>query len=266
MLGNSHYYHEIIKKNVKAFGTIFNNIIIEKKDPQTGAVIRQEKVALAYGPKSKFLARLDQDPSTERKVSITMPRISFEMTDITYDASRKTSPIQKYLKKGDNNTVKVQYMPVPYNLRFELGILSRNQDDALQILEQILPYFQPSFNVTVNLIPEMDEKKDLPIILNGISYEDDYEDDMMRRRSINYTLDFILKTYLYGPVSDAAIIRKATVYESLGDYNEHRRNLKIDITPRALTDQDNDNDIDNNDDALLMPDDDFGFNEGITLL
>lgn len=265
MLGNRHFYHEIIKKNVKAFGTIFNNITIEKKDPETGSVIRQEKVALAYGPKSKFLARLEQDPSTERKVSITMPRISFEMTDISYDPSRKTSPIQKYLNQ-DGNQTKVQYMPVPYNLRFELGILSRTQDDALQILEQILPYFQPSFNVTVNLIPEMDEKKDLPIILNGISYEDDYQDDMMRRRSITYTLDFTLKTYLYGPVSDAALIRKATVFESLGDFNEHRRVLRYDVTPDALTDINNDGQIDAADDALLMPDDDFGFNEGIELL
>ena len=264
MLGNR-FYHEIIKKNVKAFGTLFNNIQIEKRDPDSGSVIRQEKVALAYGPKSKFLARLDQDPSTERKVSITMPRISFEMTDISYDPSRKTSPIQKYLKQNGNET-KVQFMPVPYNLGFELGILSRNQDDALQILEQILPYFQPSFNVTVNLIPEMDEKKDLPIILNDVSYEDDYEDDMMRRRSITYTLRFTLKTYLYGPVSDAALIRKATVFESLGDFNQHRRVLRYDVTPESLIDRDGDNDIDAADDALVMPDDDFGFNEGITLL
>lgn len=265
MLGNRHFYHEIIKKNVKAFGTLFNNIQIEKKDPETGAVLRQEKVALAYGPKSKFLARLDQDPSTEKKVSITMPRISFEMTSIDYDASRKTSPIQKYLRQ-DGNETKVQFMPVPYNLGFELGILSRTQDDALQILEQILPYFQPSFNVTVNLIPEMDEKKDLPIILNDVSYEDDYEDDMMRRRSITYTLRFTLKTYLYGPVSDAALIRKATVFESLGDFNQHRRTLRYDVTPAALQDMDGDNDVDTADDALVMPDDDFGFNEGITLL
>jgi len=265
MLGN-HFYHEIIKKNVKAFGTIFNNVQIEKKDPETGAVIRQEKVALAYGPKSKFLARLDQDPSTERKVSITMPRISFEMTGITYDSSRKTSPIQKYLKKDNADAVSVQYMPVPYNLEFELGILSRNQDDALQILEQILPYFQPSFNVTINLIPEMDEKKDLPIILNNINYEDDYEDDMMRRRAIIYTLSFTLKTYMYGPVTDAQIIRKATVFETLGDFQQHRRSVRYDVTPKALTDQDGDNDVDTADDALLMPDDDFGFNEGITLL
>jgi hypothetical protein len=265
MLGN-HFYHEIIKKNVKAFGTIFNNIQIEKKDPDTGAVIRQEKVALAYGPKSKFLARLDQDPSTERKVSITMPRISFEMTGITYDAQRKTSPIQKYLKQDGTDAVKVQYMPVPYNLTFELAILSKNQDDALQILEQILPFFQPSFNVTVNLIPEMDEKKDLPIILNSINYEDDYEDDMMRRRSITYTLDFTLKTYMYGPVSDAQIIRKATVFETLGDFNEHKRALRYDVTPRALEDLNDDDVINSTDDAFLMPGDDFGFNEGIELL
>ena len=265
MLGN-HFYHEIIKKNVKAFGTIFNNIQIEKKDPDTGADIRQEKVALAYGPKSKFLARLDQDPSTERKVTITMPRISFEMTNISYDSSRKTSPIQKYLKEGTPDSVKVQYMPVPYNLNFELAILSRTQDDALQILEQILPFFQPSFNVTVNLIPEMNEKKDLPIILNDINYEDDYEDDMLRRRVITYTLNFTLKTYMYGPVSNAEIIRKATIFESLGDYNEHKRTVRYDTTPRALADMDGDGDIDNTDNSLLMPDDDFGFNEGITLL
>lgn len=265
MLGN-HFYHEIIKKNVKAFGTIFNNIQIVKKDPETGAVIRQEKVALAYGPKSKFLARLDQDPSTEKKVSITMPRISFEMTSISYDPSRKTSPIQKYLKKDDADSVKVQFMPVPYNLQFDLAILSKNQDDALQILEQILPYFQPSFNVSVTLVAEMNETKDLPIILNNINYEDDYEDDMMRRRSIIYTLDFTLKTYMYGPVSNAEIIRKATVFETLGDFQEHKRAVRYDATPKALTDQDGDSDVDNNDSLLLTPDDDFGFNEGITLL
>jgi hypothetical protein len=265
MLGR-HFYHEIIKKNVKAFGTIFNNIEIVKSDPESGAVIQRQKVPLAYGPKSKFLARLDQDPSTERKVSITMPRLSFEMVDIQYDAARKTSPIQKYLKESDGTTTKVQYMPVPYNLRFELGILSKTQDDALQILEQIIPYFQPAFTVTVNLIPEMDEKKDLPIILNNISYEDDYEDDMMKRRSITYTLEFTLKTYFYGPVSNAEIIRKATVFESIGDLDQHKRTIKYTVEPNAITDLNDDGIVDNLDDALLMPGDDFGFNEGIEIL
>jgi hypothetical protein len=266
MLGNKHFYHEIIKKNVKAFGTVFNNITVKKINPETGDVVRQEKVPLAYGPKSKFLARLQEDPNTERKVSITMPRISFEMTDITYDVGRKTSPIQKYLQEGDAEAVRVQYMPVPYNLRFELGILSRNQDDALQILEQILPYFQPSFNLTVNLIPEMDEKKDLPIILNNISYEDDYEDDILRRRTVVYTLDFTLKTYMYGPVTNSNLIKKATVFESIGDLNEHKRQLRYDVSARALEDKNQDGVIDENDDMLLMSGDDFGFNEGIEYL
>lgn len=265
MLGR-HFYHEIIKKNVKAFGTIFNNIEIIKTNPETNTEIQRQKVPLAYGPKSKFLARLDQDPSTERKVSITMPRLSFEMVDITYDAVRKTSPIQKYLKESSGTTTKVQYMPVPYNLRFELGILSKTQDDALQILEQILPFFQPAFTVTVNLIPEMDEKKDLPIILNNISYEDDYEDDMMRRRSITYTLDFTLKTYFYGPVSNAEIIRKATVFESVGDLDQHKRSIRYTVEAEATSDLNNDGVIDNLDDALLMAGDDFGFNEGIEIL
>jgi len=265
MLGR-HFYHEIIKKNVKAFGTVFNNIEIVKTDPETDAEIQRQKVPLAYGPKSKFLARLDQDPNTERKVSITLPRISFEMIDIQYDPSRKTSPIQKYLKEDSGTSTKVQYMPVPYNLKFELAIISKTQDDALQILEQIIPFFQPAFTVTINLIPEMDEKKDLPIVLNGISYEDDYQDDMLRRRSITYTLDFTLKTYFYGPVTNSEIIRKATVFESIGDLDQHRRTIKYTVEPDALTDQNNDGVVNNLDDALLMPGDDFGFNEGIEIL
>jgi hypothetical protein len=264
MLGK-HFYHEIIKKNVKAFGTVFNNIEIVKTDPNTNEVLRLEKVALAYGPKSKFLARLEQDPTTERKISITMPRIAFEMTGLSYDPSRKTSPIQKYLNQ-DGNQTKVQYMPVPYNLSFELGILSRTQDDALQILEQILPFFQPAFMVTINLIPEMDEKKDLPIVLNSINYEDDYQGDMMNRRIITYTLDFTLKTYMYGPITDATLIRKATVFENVGDIETHRRKLRYDVTPKALEDLNDDHVIDSQDDLLLMPGDDFGFNEGIELL
>lgn len=245
---------------------MFNNIQIVTKDPQTGVVIRKEKVPVAYGPKAKFLARLEQDPTTEKKVSITMPRLSFEMTTLTYDPSRKGSPIMKYMKTDDGESVKQQYMPVPYNINFELGILAVSQDDSLQILEQILPYFQPNFNITMELIPDMSEKKDIPFVLNGINYEDDYQDDMMRRRSITYTLDFTAKTYLYGPVSSSEIIRKATVYETLGDLQQSRRTLRYDVSTQALEDMDNDGDIDNTDNSLLMPDDDFGFNEGITLL
>ena len=265
MLGTS-FYHGIIRKTVIGFGTLFNNIEIVKKDPQTHEVIRREKVPIAYGPKSKFLARIQQDPNTERKVNITMPRISFEMSSISYDPSRKTSPVQKYLTTNDGESVKQQYMPVPYNIGFELGILSISQDDALQILEQILPFFQPHFNLTMELIPDMGEKKDIPYVLNGISYEDDYLDDLMNRRIITYTLDFTAKTYLYGPVTKSEIIRKATVFESLGDLQQHRRALRYDVSAQALTDMNDDGVIDSTDNSLLMPDDDFGFNEGIELL
>lgn len=264
MLGTP-YYHSCIKKTVVSFGTLFNNIQVTRVDPSTGDELEREKVPLAYGPKDKFLARLDQNPDVGRKVGITMPRLSFEVTGISYDPTRKTSPIQKYLKQ-DGAETRVQYMPVPYTIGFELGILSKNQDDALQILEQIIPFFQPSFNVSINMIPEMDEKKDVPIILQGISYEDDYEDDMLTRRSIVYTLQFTAKTYVYGPVSDAALIRKATVYESLGDYQQHRRTLRYDVEPKALTDINSDGVVDSADDALIMPDDDFGFSEGYTFL
>ena len=178
MLG-PHYYNEAIRKTVIAFGTLFNNIEIQKVDPQTKDVLEVEKVPLGYGPKNKFLTRLEQNPEVGRKVAIQLPRLYFEMTGINYDAARKTSPIQKYrtVVNDNGNEVRVQYVPVPYNMDFELGIIAKSQDDGLQIIEQILPYFQPNFNLTLNFIPEMDEKRDVAIVLNDIAYEDEWEDD-----------------------------------------------------------------------------------------
>ena len=129
-----------------------------------------------------------------------MPRLYFEMTGVEYDSARKTSPIQKYktIIADNGNEVKVQYVPVPYNISFELGIIAKSQDDALQILEQILPYFQPSFSVTLNMIPDMNEKKDIAIVLNNINGEDEWDDSFLNRRYIAYTLNFTMKSYLYG--------------------------------------------------------------------
>lgn len=264
MLG-SHFYNEITRKNIIAFGTLFNNITLRKTDPTTGAVLEEEKVQLAYGPKQKFLARLEQNPEVGRKVAITLPRIYFEMTGIDYDAARKTSPIQKYktIIANNGNEVRVQYVPVPYNMSFELGIISKSQDDALQIIEQILPYFQPSFSLTLNMIPDMDEKKDVAIVLNDINYEDEWEDDYMQRRYVVYTLRFTAKTYFYGPYSQSDIIKKAIVYETVGDAAVNRRTIKRTYTPVAVQDQDGDNDVDAADTAILTADDNFGFNEGI---
>ena len=156
MLG-TYSYNEIFRKTVVAFGTLFNNIELRRSDEVM-------KVPLAYGPKQKFLARLDQVPDpTNKRVSITLPRISFEINGINYDASRKVSPTQKIKVAKDNDENKNVFMPVPYNLSFELAIISKNQEDGLQILEQILPFFQPHYNLSVKLLPSMCETTRHPL-------------------------------------------------------------------------------------------------------
>ena len=266
MLG-SHFYNSIVRKNIIAFGTLFNNIEMKSTDPDTGSVIETIKVPLNYGPKQKFIVRLAEN-SSDSKVGITLPRIYFEMTGIEYDSSRKTSPIQKYktIVANNNNEVRVQYVPVPYNLGFEMGIMAKSQDDALQIVEQILPYFQPSFSITLNMIPDMDEKRDVAVVLNNISYEDEWDDSFQARRYIIYTLNFTVKSYLYGPYSTSDIIKKAIIHESLGDLETNRRTVTRTYTPKAVTDINTDGVIDVNDDALVDAGDDFGFNEGIEFL
>ena len=265
MLG-SHFYNQIVRKNIIAFGTLFNNITMKSTDPDTGEVLEEQKVPLAYGPKQKFLVRLTDQSSS--KVAITLPRIYFEMTSIDYDSTRKTSPIQKYktIIDGNGDEVRVQYVPVPYNIGFELGVIAKSQDDALQITEQILPYFQPSFSITLNMIPDMNEKKDIAIVLNGISSEDEWDDSFMNRRYIAYTLNFTMKSYLYGPYNTADVIKKAIIHETLGDLSVNRRSITRTYTPKAKTDINTDGVIDVNDDALLDAGDDFGFNEGIEFL
>lgn len=265
MLG-SHFYNQIVRKNIIAFGTLFNNITMKSTDPDTGAVLEETKVPLAYGPKQKFLVRLTDSSTT--KVSITLPRLYFEMTGIEYDSTRKTSPIQKYktIIDDNGNEVRVQYVPVPYNIGFELGVIAKSQDDALQIVEQILPYFQPSFSLTLNMIPDMNEKKDVAIVLNGITGEDEWDDSFMQRRYIAYTLNFTMKSYLYGPYNTSDVIRKAIIHETLGDLSVNRRAVTRTYTPKAKVDINSDGVVDVNDDVLVTADDDFGFNEGIEFL
>ena len=266
MLG-SHFYNQIVRKNIIAFGTLFNNIVLKSTDPSDGTVLEEMKVPLAYGPKQKFIVRLEENTSNT-KVAITLPRLYFEMTSIDYDSTRKTSPIQKYktIINDNGGEVRVQYVPVPYNLSFELGVIAKSQDDALQITEQILPYFQPSFSVTLNMIPDMNEKKDIAIVLNNIGSEDEWDDTFMNRRYIAYTLNFTMKSYLYGPYSTSDIIRKAIIHETVGDLAVNRRTITRTYTPKAKTDINTDGVIDVNDDALVDAGDDFGFNEGIEFL
>ena len=157
MLGN-YSYHEIFRKTIVAFGTLFNNIELRRQDEVM-------KVPLAYGPKDKFLARLDQVPDpTNKRVQITLPRIGFEISGVAYDPTRKVAPTQKIKMANTSTKNKSLFMPVPYNISFELAIISKNQDDGLQILEQILPVFQPHYNLSIKLVPSMGETKDVPIV------------------------------------------------------------------------------------------------------
>ena len=240
MLG-TYFYHEILRKTVIGFGTLFNNINIRHKDA-SGTNVSVLKVPLAYGPMQKFLARIQQQPDLEREIAITLPRLSFEMQGLQYDPTRKTGIAQTFLTKNGSNAKKV-YMPVPYNVGFELSIMAKLSDDALQILEQILPYFQPSFNITVNLISSIGEKKDIPIVLESINYSDQYEGGFDSRRVIVYTLSFTAKTYLFGPVADnpEGLIKKVDVdYYTSTNTVTARRNIRYSATPTAKKNYDDD--------------------------
>ena len=246
MLG-TYTYHEIIRKTVVGFGTLFNNIELRRTK---GSKTEVMKVPLAYGPKQKFLARLRQvgDLTTQDQAQITLPRVSFEIQGISYDPTRKLSPISAIRNtKADGNEAK-SFMPVPYNINFELAILAKNQDDSLQILEQILPYFQPSFNLTMNLIPDLGEKRDYPVTLTSVDYSDEYEGDYDTRRTLVYTLQFVAKTYLYGPVNDATgeVIKKVQVDYATEVDRTAPREMRYTVQPDPLT---------------ADPSDDFGFNE-----
>ena len=241
MLGQ-YYYHEILRKTIISFGTIFNDIKIRHRDG-AGKETSEMRVPLAYGPMQKFLARLEQQADLNRAVQITLPRMSFETTNIAYDATRKSGITQTF-KATDGSKLRKVFMPVPYNVGFELNILVKLNDDALQIVEQILPYFQPSFNVTVDLVNVIGEKRDIPIVLDNISFQDDYEGDFATRRALIYTLNFTAKTYLFGPVSDSSegLIKKVQGdYHASVDTENARRELRYSATPQALQDYDNDN-------------------------
>ena len=262
MLG-TYYYHEIIRKTIISFGTLFNDIHIRHQD-QSGNDISDIKVPLAYGPSQKFLARITQQPELNKPVQITLPRMSFEMTSIQYDPTRKSSLVQTFKTCDNGGKVKKVFMPVPYNIGFELNILSKLNDDSLQVLEQILPYFQPHFNLTVDLIDSIGEKRDIPIVLESVNFQDDYEGNFDTRRALIHTLRFTAKTYLFGPIADSSdgLIRKVQVdmYTST-DTATAKREMRYTVTPKALEDKNNDGVINAIDHALLQPGDNCGFDE-----
>ncbi len=239
-----YFYNEILRKTIIAFGTLFNNVTIKHLDG-ADSVTNVIKVPLAYGPTQKFLARIDQSPDLNKSTAITLPRMSFEFTGLTYDPSRKITTTQQIVVKdpNDGKEAKKTYMPVPYNMQFELSIMTKLNDDMLQIVEQVLPYFQPAYNLTIELVEQIKEKKDIPIVLENITMQDDYDGDFTSRRVLLYTLRFTAKTYLFGPVTSASkdIIKKATVNYIAGrDASSAARDVTYSASPRAIKDYNGD--------------------------
>ena len=252
MLGQ-YFYNESLRKTIIAFGSLFNDIYITRKN-SAGTDVQSLKVPLAYGPKQKFMVRLDADPNLDQKVALTLPRIGFEIAGFDYDPSRKLNRIIKRKKVANTEDKKLkqmstQHSPVPYNLNFEMFVMTKNSDDGIQIVEQILPFFQPEYTVTIKEVPEMDVVRDVPIELNSIGYEDTYTGSFTERRAIIYTFSFVAKAYVYGPVTTAKPITKAdaTVYADLQDKAPPR---VAKVTQQAVGTPDED--------------DNFGFNETIS--
>lgn len=233
-----YFYHEILRKTVIAFGTLFNDISI-KHTNSSNQVVSTIKVPLAYGPTQKFLARLEQSPDLNKKTQISLPRMSFEFVSLVYDPTRKATSTQTFLTRSlaDKTELKKVYMPVPYNMQFELTIFTKLNDDMLQIVEQILPYFQPSYTMTVDLVDTINEKRDIPIILENITMTDDYEGNFDQRRALIYTLRFTAKTYLFGPVTSASkdAIKKVSIGLISGDTTATpKREVIYTSEPRAI--------------------------------
>lgn len=229
-----YFYHEILRRTIIGFGTLFNNIYVKKFDAN-GSPLSTMKVPLAYGPRQKFLARINQAPSNlNNPVQLTLPRMSFEFTGLTYDGDRKVSTTEYFTVKDPKNPkghIKT-YMPVPYNMRFELNILTKINDDSLQIIEQILPYFQPAYTLTIDLMDTIGEKRDVPFQLEAIEMQDDYEGNYETRRALIYKLIFVAKTYLFGPSKNISdnIIRKATIGYLAGSSSNNPDELERDAT------------------------------------
>ena len=205
------FYHDTIRKYVILFGTLFNDVYIQKGD---GADITQTiKIPIAYGPKQKFLTRLTQDPGLNKPVAIQLPRMGFEMTRISYAGERKLPTTNRLAVQDSQNANRLayQYMPVPYDIDFSLYIFVKQARDGTRILEQILPYFTPDWTATLNLDNTMQHKYDIPVILNSVSSEDSYEGSFTERRAIIWTLNFTLKGYIFGPTRKAKHIKTSIV-------------------------------------------------------
>ena len=249
----THFYNEGMRKLTIAFGQLFNNIVLQNVS-STGAITKRIRVPLAYAPKEKFLVRLEQQANlqSDREVSITLPRLGFEITGLSYDSTRKLNKMNKTIRVKNNEEGKktnFNYTPVPYNINFSLYSFTATAENGLQIVEQILPFFQPEYTVTMRVVPELNIVRDIPIILNSVNYEDTYSGDFTTRRAVVYTLSFTAKTYLYGPMSNQKVIKEVQSDLGADTAAPLTREERIVITPKPTT---------------ADADDDFGFTTTIS--
>lgn len=239
MFLRQHFYHQHIRKAIIAFGTIFNQLTVKRFNSDQ-EIVQSVRVPLSYSPKNKFLARIAEVPTpTTQAAAIILPRMGFEITGLQYNPARKINLLTKNVAVGqgdDPNKLRAQFTSTPYDMNVSLYIMAKNQDDGLQIIEQIIPFFNPDFCVTVNDIPEMGIKRDLQIILDNISYEDNYEGDYLQRRSIIWTINFTLGLNLYGPVEQQNIIRTsiANTYTDI-DQPNYQQQYQVTTNPNDAT-------------------------------
>lgn len=212
---NSYFYHGLLRKYVIYFGNLFNDITIQRTD-ENDDIVQDFTVPIAYGPKQKFIARLEQDPiPNKREVAIILPRLSFEITGFQYDPTRKLPTLNRIIKQDTayNNRLASVYAPVPYNITFQLSIYAKNAEDGMKILEQIIPYFTPEWTSSINILPDLGLTLDIPVVLSGTTMSDQYQGSLsdMARRYIIHTLTFTMKGYFFGPVGSTGVIKRAIV-------------------------------------------------------
>lgn len=234
VLGNPTWYHQMIRKYIVVFGRIFSDIEIERTI--NGDRKQILTVPLTYAAKDKMLVRVDSDPNIDRQNAIILPVMSFEMTGITYDGSRKLPTVQRVAVPNANNQIlSYGYNPVPYNIDMKLYVYVKNNEDGTKIIEQILPFFTPDWTISMNLVPEIGETKDIPFVLNNVTFEDNYDGEFRDRRAIIWTLDFTIKAYFYGPVKTSSVIKFVNTNIHIATTNTAAQSVGVDGTSARVT-------------------------------
>ena len=236
-----HFYHATTRIAVAIFGTLFNNLKVIRQDG-SGNVLNQIKVPLAYGPKEKFLARLDATTGSDASMALKLPRIAFEITSLSLDSTQKLQKRNKVIENHATDSTKKKTLNhiVAYDIGMSLYILAKNQDDGLQIMEQILPYFQPEYTISIKPVDGFTYKQDVPITLTSVAIQDDYEGDFLTRRALVYQLDFNMKMKYFGPTIDQGVIKEINI-----DFNQDAgganilEEMNITINPTTAKEDDN---------------------------